>query len=96
MDCCPFGSCDFRQQNTCMPDMLINFVCTSISKFSMNTGDELRARVTYVYENVDKAYGTASVAKMPKIVEPAPPSFINLYIGGARIAVDCFAHFFAC
>jgi len=27
-----------------------------ISKISLNTGDELRARITYVYDNVDKAY----------------------------------------
>lgn len=58
-------------------------MCISISRISINTGDELRARVTYVYENVDKAYESAAVAKMPKIVEPAPPSFLNLYVGGA-------------
>merc|ERR1712127_1035508 len=58
----------------------IDFV--SISKISINTGDELRARVTYVYENVDKAYDAVAVAKMPKIVGPAPPSFLNFYKGG--------------
>jgi len=34
-----------------------------ISKISINTGDELRARVTYVYDNVDKAYTDVKVAK---------------------------------
>ena len=53
-----------------------------ISKISTNTGDELRARVTYVYENVDRAYQDVAVAKMPKIVQPNPPSFLNLHVGG--------------
>lgn len=60
----------------------------SISKISINTGDELRARVTYVYENVDKAYDAVAVAKMPKIVEPAPPSFLNFYKGGEYIVTE--------
>jgi hypothetical protein len=60
----------------------------SISKISINTGDELRARVTYVYENVDKAYDTVAVAKMPKIVEPTPPSFLNFYKGGEYIVTE--------
>ena len=55
-----------------------------ISKISINTGDELRARVTYVYDNVDKAYTDVKVAKMPHLVEVASPSFLNFYVGGPR------------
>lgn len=55
-----------------------------ISKISINTGDELRARVTYVYDNVDKAYTDVRVAKMPRLVEVAAPSFLNFYVGGPR------------
>lgn len=57
-----------------------------VSKVSINTGDELRARVTYIYENVDRAYTDVAVAKMPRLVEPALPSFLNLFVGGPRNA----------
>ena len=56
----------------------IDFV--EISKMSINTGDELRARVTYAFENVDKAYRGVPVSKMPEFVAVAPPSFLNFYV----------------
>jgi len=62
----------------------IDFV--KISKIKINTGDDLRASVAFVYENVDKAYKDVTLSKMPKFVEPAVPSFVNLYLGGPRNA----------
>ena len=44
----------------------IDFV--KISKIKINTGDDLRASVTFVYENVDKAYKDVTLSKMPKFV----------------------------
>jgi len=67
------------------PSDSIDFL--QVSKIDANTGDRLRARISYVYANV----GTPSSperALMPRLVEPGIPPFLSLVIGGPQNATE--------
>mmetsp|Transcript_67864 Transcript_67864/g.141502 ORF Transcript_67864/g.141502 Transcript_67864/m.141502 type:complete len:905 (-) Transcript_67864:79-2793(-) len=63
------------------PSDTIDFV--GISKVDMNTGDKIRAKVSYLYMDVrPTSTSEREAALMPRLVEPGVPPFLSLILGG--------------